>query len=335
VGLLDMLVRAQNYGCVYNVGNINSEKGYKGNLVGKKSSYASESDVVLDGVYYFDNGLEAIGNKSELTQNEYIKSITEMKTQSTFSEFDFENTWEITENRFPTLKSSNNVYVSQINADDVQVEIGKEKQIQLSFLPEIADDAVFKYSIDNEEIATVSSEGMVHGLKEGNTTINIKTVDENISKMINLTVIEERTLTGISVKNIPTDVNYFVGDTLNTEGLILTLTYDNGDTEEITEGFVCSPTTLNTEGEQEITVSYEGQVATFTVTVNKNIIKGDVNSDNVVDFMDILAINKHRLGKAQLTGECLTAADVNEDGNIDFMDILQINKYRLGKIDSL
>ena len=60
-----------------------------------------------------------------------------------------------------------------------------------------------------------------------------------------------------------------------------------------------------------------------------------MNSDNVVDFMDILAINKHRLGKALLTGECLEISDVNDDGNVDFMDILQINKYRLGKIDSL
>lgn len=67
----------------------------------------------------------------------------------------------------------------------------------------------------------------------------------------------------------------------------------------------------------------------------ETVLKGDANGDNVVDFMDILAINKHRLGKAQLTGDSLTAADVNEDGNIDFMDILQINKYRLGKIEGL
>lgn len=54
-----------------------------------------------------------------------------------------------------------------------------------------------------------------------------------------------------------------------------------------------------------------------------------------MDFKDILAINKHRLNKAQLTGERLEAADVNKDGKVDFMDILKINKYRLGKISSL
>ncbi len=74
---------------------------------------------------------------------------------------------------------------------------------------------------------------------------------------------------------------------------------------------------------------YTGEVGEDTV------LKGDVNEDNLVDFMDILQINKHRLGKTQLTGTGLEAADVNEDGNVDFMDILQINRYRLGKINSL
>ena len=62
---------------------------------------------------------------------------------------------------------------------------------------------------------------------------------------------------------------------------------------------------------------------------------GDANGDNEINFMDILAINKHRLGKTQLTGIQLEVSDVTGDGNIDFMDILQINKYRLGKTDSL
>ena len=330
-----MQVPAQACGCVYNVGNINSEKGYKGNLVGKKSSYASESDVVLDGVYYIDNGLGAIGNKPQLTQEKYIKTIEQMKTQSTFSEFDFENTWEIQENKFPVLKGSNHVYLTDINVDNMNVEVGEEKLVELLFVPEIVDDAVFKYSVDNEEIATISDDGIVKGLKEGTTTIKIQTIDESVSKTINVEVGEKRILTDIAIKTAPSVTTYFLGDSLNTEGLVLVATYENGTTEEITEGFICAPTTLNTIGEQTITVTYEGKTATFTVTVNKNIIKGDANGDNIVDFMDILAINKHRLGKAQLTGDNLTASDVNDDGNVDFMDILQINKYRLGKIESL
>ncbi len=65
------------------------------------------------------------------------------------------------------------------------------------------------------------------------------------------------------------------------------------------------------------------------------IQKGDANGDGKVDFKDILVINKHRLGKTQLTGIYLEAADVTGDGIADFKDILKINKYRLGKISSL
>ena len=48
-----------------------------------------------------------------------------------------------------------------------------------------------------------------------------------------------------------------------------------------------------------------------------------------------MAINKHRLNKANLVDEYLLAGDVNRDGNADLRDILQINKFRLGKIDEL
>lgn len=139
-------------------------------------------------------------------------------------------------------------------------------------------------------------------------------------------------LSSIAVKTIPNKTSYYVGDNLNTQGLVLTATYNDGTTEEISEGFECTPSILNTAGTQTITVSYGGKTTTFNVTV---ILKGDVTGDGDIDFMDILAINKHRLGKSQLTGTYLEVADVTRDGSIDFMDILRINKYRLGKIDDL
>ena len=65
------------------------------------------------------------------------------------------------------------------------------------------------------------------------------------------------------------------------------------------------------------------------------IVTGDTNGDGQSDLKDILAINKHRLNKAQLTNEYLLAGDVNNDGKVDIRDLLQINKFRLGKINKL
>lgn len=67
----------------------------------------------------------------------------------------------------------------------------------------------------------------------------------------------------------------------------------------------------------------------------KIIIKGDTNGDGESDIKDILSINKHRLGKASLKDEYLTAGDVNKDNKVDIKDILQINKFRLKKINTL
>lgn len=65
------------------------------------------------------------------------------------------------------------------------------------------------------------------------------------------------------------------------------------------------------------------------------IVKGDCNGDGQADLKDILAINKHRLNKTNLTAEYLKAADVDGNGKPELKDILQINKFRLGKTNEL
>ena len=138
--------------------------------------------------------------------------------------------------------------------------------------------------------------------------------------------VQENTLSKIEVITKPSKLTYYVGDTLNASGLKIKGTYANGTTKEITSGFTCSPTELNIAGIQTITVSYEEKQATFNVIVK---LKGDLNGDNQITFMDILIINKYRLGKQQLMGEKLELADITGDGKINFGDILVMNKYRL------
>ena len=188
-----------------------------------------------------------------------------MKTQSTFRDFDFENTWEMQENKFPVLKGSNHVYLTEINVDNMNVEVGEEKTIELSFTPEIVDDAVFKYSIDDEEIATVSNEGIVYGLKEGSTIINIETLDENISKTINLKVTKEKTLTGILVTTAPSNTSYIEGQNFDSSGMKVTATYNDGTSKEITDYTITDGNNL-TLGKTSVIISYTENGITKTAT---------------------------------------------------------------------
>ncbi|NLO46565.1 MAG: hypothetical protein GX107_08790 [Clostridiales bacterium] len=83
---------------------------------------------------------------------------------------------------------------------------------------------------------------------------------------VEVTAIE---LTSLAVETLPDKTIYDIGDTLDTTGLSLKATYNNGDTQIITSGFTCSPMELNTAGTRTISVSYSVKVCSFTVTVRK------------------------------------------------------------------
>ncbi len=79
--------------------------------------------------------------------------------------------------------------------------------------------------------------------------------------------IEEVKLVSIAVKTNPTKISYYQGDSLDSTGLTLTATYNNGNTETVTSGFTCSALDSSSAGQKTITVTYQGLTTTFNVTV--------------------------------------------------------------------
>ena len=86
------------------------------------------------------------------------------------------------------------------------------------------------------------------------------------SPVIAVTV-SENTAQTLTLLNYPQKLLYQVGEPLDTTGLQLAVSYSNGSTELITDGFTCSPTTLDYAGSQTITVSYMGMSCSFDVAV--------------------------------------------------------------------
>ncbi len=84
----------------------------------------------------------------------------------------------------------------------------------------------------------------------------------------------EDTVSGIKVKSEPTKLIYFKGETLDTTGLVVAATYVSDKTENISSGFTCSPTKLNSTGTQTITVSYMGFTTDFEITVKPLTVTG-------------------------------------------------------------
>ncbi len=75
------------------------------------------------------------------------------------------------------------------------------------------------------------------------------------------------TLSSISIRTNPSKTTYQVGETLDTSGLSLTATYSDGHSETVTSGFSCNPMTLDSAGEQTITVTYSGKTAQYVIQV--------------------------------------------------------------------
>ena len=73
----------------------------------------------------------------------------------------------------------------------------------------------------------------------------------------------------LAVSKAPTKSTYFVGDTLDTTGLELILTYNNGDTETVTSRYAVSGFDSSNAGTKTVTVTYNGKTATFNVEVVK------------------------------------------------------------------
>ena len=74
----------------------------------------------------------------------------------------------------------------------------------------------------------------------------------------------------IAIASKPSKTTYNVGESLDTSGLSIEVTKNDGTKETLTSGFTVSPSgALNTAGTVTVTVTYEGLTATFNVTVNQ------------------------------------------------------------------
>lgn len=163
--------------------------------------------------------------------------------------------------------------VESVNLDKTSLElkVGETAQLTATVTPDNATNKNINWSSSNNEVATVEN-GTVRALAEGKTTITVTTEDGNKVATCEVKV-EKIKLDKIEVKTNPNKVEYKLGENLDTTGLVLLATYTDENTKEITTGFECNPTTLNTEGTQEIKVSYTEDEIIKETTFSVNVIK--------------------------------------------------------------
>ena len=133
----------------------------------------------------------------------------------------------------------------------------------------------------------------------------------------------EAVLEGISVTTAPTKATYEVGDKLDPSGLVLTLAWSYGEPTTVAYNadnaadFTFEPTTFDKVGNVDVTVTYKGKKATFTVTVNADVadLNAAIDEAQKLDSADYTAETWSALQTA-LT-KALAARDSGDQARID------------------
>lgn len=121
------------------------------------------------------------------------------------------------------------------------------------------------------------------------------------------------TLDSIAITTAATSLVFDQNDTLDTAGLVVTGTYSDGSSKDVTSSCAFSPTTLSTVGEQTITVTCLTKTTSYVVTVS-----AVATSVSLISVSTMPTKTSYTVGDSlDTTGAVITA----EYNNIDSADV--------------
>ena len=105
----------------------------------------------------------------------------------------------------------------------------------------------------------------------GNWTVTAQLNGESVSEVVNVSgallyEVDLMITSGIAVTTQPTKTTYFIGEAFDPAGMVVTATFEDDTTENVTEDCTFSPDTM-AEGTQSVTVTYQRAGVQKTTTV--------------------------------------------------------------------
>lgn len=184
--------------------------------------------------------------------------------------------------------SNNKVNVSSIKISGAtEMYEGETKKLTATIEPNNATDKQIKWSVSNGK-ATIDQKGNVTAKSSGTVKITAEAGEETATHKIVIKAkkVQKVQVTKIDIIKSPTKMVYNLNDKLDTTGMKIKVTYNNGKTEEKTTGFTVSPKQLTKTGKREITVSYSGSTAKYKVEVGKMMSLGKVKITTITGTND-------------------------------------------------
>ena len=161
----------------------------------------------------------------------------------------------------------------------------------------------------------------------------------------------------IEVTKNPLKMTYAAGETFDPAGMVVTATYSNGKTRDISK-YVTYGNAAFSEENNRVTISFpyvlyhnaengtamtsgiNTSTPTVTLEVQINgsaadtVLLGDVNADGAINTIDAAAIISCYYGKVEFSDVQRKAADVNHDQTVNTIDAAMIISHYYGKISS-
>lgn len=219
----------------------------------------------------------------------------------------------------------------ELNVEQLTMQEGDSFIIIPSIYPIDASNKNVKYSVENQTIAQVSSDGKITGKSQGTTTVTVTTEDGNITKTITINVVQR-----IGEDEINWDSSLKVENSMVTGWDATKMTV-----EQIKNKIQTAYTIeiYNSKNELLTDKQNAGTGSTIRFIDENNVIKmeyhivlyGDVNGDGRINSTDLLVLQRHILEIDMLKGYFKTAGNINKNGkNPSSLDSLLIQRHILG-----
>ena len=146
------------------------------------------------------------------------------------------------------------------NARD-EMYVDDSLSLNVSVLPSGASNSV-TWSSSNSAVASVSNDGVVKALSEGETTISaVSTLDTSIKNSFKLTVKPAKSVSSIQISGIADKLSYYEGEQFNPTGLTIKAIYDDG-TFSLIDNALCTFSSLS-KGDTKVTITYKEASAVY------------------------------------------------------------------------
>ena len=213
--------------------------------------------------------------------------------------------------------------------DEIYLQKGEEITINPIVLPTDASNKNLSFKSLNIDIATITNNGLITAISEGETNIEVKTDDGGITKQVKITVLGQLEDTDIEFsEGLRIDNNVISG--WNIKELKVSDVISKINTKFDIEIYNSSGKKLE-ENEMIGTGSKIRLLEDGKVKMEyKVVIYGDVNGDGKINSIDLLVLQRHILEIEKLQGVFLIAGNINKNGkNPSSVDSLIIQRHIL------